>query len=306
MIVVFGSLNMDLVMPVPRLPVAGETVLCPSYRAVPGGKGANQAVAAARLAPSVRMFGMVGADAFGDSVLAALSDAGGDVAGVGRATGPTACAAVMVDRAGGNQIVVASGANLAAEAAQVPDAVLGPDTVLLLQNEVRPAEGAALAVRAAMQGARVVLNLAPAGDYPAEALRCADVLLLNEVEAAMLAGGSGAGPEALARQLATRHRAACVVTLGEAGSLAVEGETLWRVAPLPVRAVDTTGAGDAYAGALAAALDAGLALPDALRRASVAGALACTVEGAVPSMPDSAAVAARLPDLPPPGRERPR
>jgi ribokinase len=150
-----------------------------------------------------------------------------------------------------------------------------------------------------------VLNLAPAGDYPAAALERVELLLINRIEAAMLAGDGGDRPEALARLLGARYGTTCVVTLGEAGSLAVAGGELWRVAPLPVHAVDTTGAGDAYAGALAAALDAQMALPEALRRASVAGALACTVEGAVPSMPDAAAVAARLAELPPPRREGP-
>ncbi len=296
MIVVFGSLNMDLMLPVDRLPVAGETVLCPGYTPAPGGKGANQAVAAARMGAAVRMAGKVGADGFGDTVLDSLRADGVDVAAIARANTPTGCAAVMVETGGGNQIVVASGANREADAAQVDDALLSPGTLVVLQNEVPVAANAALIARAAERGARVLLNLAPAGDFPADALDRVDWLVVNEVEAAMLAGEHDS-PETLAGALADRHGLACIVTLGADGALAVAGGDAWRVGTLDIAPVDTTAAGDAFVGALAAALDGGADLGAALAPAAVAGALACLAEGAIPSLPDAAAVESRLSGL---------
>ncbi|MCH8197991.1 MAG: ribokinase, partial [Proteobacteria bacterium] len=206
MIVVFGSINADLIMAVNSLPRAGETVLCPSYQVAPGGKGANQAAAAARAGAEVAMFGQVGADGFGDLAVQALADAGVDTAGVLRARAPTACAAIGVDRHGENQIIVASGANLQARADQVPDALLGPENTLVLQLEVPIEEIAALTARARGRGARIILNAAPAGPAPDAVLRSVDVLVVNGIEAEALCQGIGgqgtAGPEAAARGLA--------------------------------------------------------------------------------------------------------
>ncbi len=298
MIVVFGSINADLIMAVDALPGAGETVLCPSYRVAPGGKGANQAAAAARAGAEVAMFGRVGADGFGDLAVQALTDAGVDTAGVLRAPVPTGCAAVGVDKAGENQIIVASGANLRARADQVPDAVLGRGTTLVLQLEVPVGEVAAMTARAARAGARIILNAAPAGPAPDALLAGADVLVVNGIEAEALCRGT-AGPEAAARTLAETLGVICAVTLGGEGARAFGPEGAWSVDALPIAPVDTTGAGDAFVGVLAAALDRGRRFEESLHRASVGAGLACLAEGAQSALADEAAIDERLADLAP-------
>jgi len=304
MIVVFGSINVDLVIRAAALPRPGETVLAPTWHLYPGGKGANQAVAAARAGAAVALYGCVGRDGFADTALAGLRAAGVDLAGVAVADdAPTACAAICVDDRGENQIAVASGANLSARADRVPDAALGPQTTVMLQLEVPVAETVALAARARARGARVVLSAAPAAAVPAALLEAADVVLVNALEATMLAGALGlpAGdPMAAAAGLAARCGGAAVVTLGGRGAVAFAGGERLAVGALPLRPVDTTAAGDAFAGALAAALDRGETLAAALRRASVAGGLACLAAGAQPSLPDAAAIELRLGDLGPP------
>jgi ribokinase len=297
MIVVFGSINVDLVFALPNLPDPGETVLGQSYSIVPGGKGANQAVAAARDGGQVAMFGATGADGFASVARESLAAAGADLAGVAQVAEPTGCAAICVDRAGRNQIAVASGANTTVRAAQVPDSALGKDTTLVLQMEVPAAETASLIARARQRGSRIVLNLAPASALDRAALAALDVLVVNEGEAAWLAQslGVGAAPEALAQALGIT----VVATLGEKGLVAVSREGTWRVAALPIKPVDTTAAGDCFVGVLAAALDRGKTLPEALHRASVAAGLACTKAGAQPSLPSAREIDARLKDLAP-------
>ena len=302
MIVVFGSLNADLIMAVKSLPRPGQTVLCPRYRVAPGGKGANQAAAAARAGAKVRMFGKIGADTFGDLVLAALGAAGVDAGGVDRAEDPTGCAVVSVDAEGENQIVVASGANRKASAAQVPDAALGPEATVVLQSEVPMEENAALIARARRAGARIMLNAAPAGAVPQAALEQLDLLVVNEIEAETLcreAGPALSDLEGAGRHLAESFGLNAVVTLGGGGARAFGPQGAWSVDALKITPVDTTGAGDAFVGVLAAALDAGHELPDALRRASVGAGLACLAEGAQTGLPDAAAIDRRLADLAP-------
>jgi ribokinase len=301
LLVVFGSINADLLFRVEALPRPGETVLCPSYELAAGGKGANQATAAARAGATVRMIGHLGDDGFGHFAREALAAAGVDctrVATSGRATG---VAVIGVDRAAENQIMVASGANRDARAEQVADADLAPGVTLLCQNEVPPAATFALLERAKARGARTILNLAPAGALPPRVLSALDVLVMNELEGRLAAGGSEAADvAAFARDLAQTHQLTCVVTLGAAGALAIGPEGGHRVAALPVDPVDTTGAGDTFVGVLAAALDLGHDLDTALRRASVAAGLACTGLGAQTSQPTAAQIEARLGDLPAP------
>jgi ribokinase len=303
MIVVFGSINADLVMIVDSLPRAGETVLCPSYQVAPGGKGANQAAAAARAGAKVAMFGQVGTDGFGDLAVRALADAGVDTGGVLRARAPTGCAAIGVDKAGENQIIVASGANLCARADQVPDALLGPETTLVLQLEVPVEEIARLAARAGRRGARIIFNAAPAGPVPDALLRSVDILVVNEFEAETLCQGIGGqgtgGPVAAARGLAETLGVICAVTLGGEGARAFGPEGAWTVDALKITPVDTTGAGDAFVGVLAASLDAARGFEESLHRASVGAGLACLAEGAQSALPDGAAIDKRLSDLAP-------
>ncbi|MSP81403.1 MAG: ribokinase [Alphaproteobacteria bacterium] len=304
MIVVFGSLNMDLIVAVPALPRAGQTVLAPTYRTAAGGKGANQAVAAARAGAQVRMAGRIGRDAYGDALLECLAADGVDATAVKECDQPTGLALIAVDGAGENQIVVASGANLAAGAAQVPDAWLGPETILVLQLEVPYAENWDLARRARRAGARVVLNAAPAGPVPIDVF---DVLIVNQIEAIQVARHAGLDDRrapAAARSLSHMSGKTVVVTIGAKGAIACAPDGSWSIGVLPITPVDTTGAGDAFVGAFAAALDAGGDLGSALRRGSVAGGLACLTPGAQPSLPTAAAIAARLGELPAACRRR--
>lgn len=299
MILVFGSLNIDLVFAVEALPRAGETVTARHFQTLPGGKGANQATAAARAGAEVAMAGCVGYDGFGRSLLMALGANGVDVRLVRRVSAATGCAVVAVDAKGENQILVASGANALARAADVPDALLGPRTTLLLEREVDALESAALAGRAKRRGARVILNLAPMGPVPEELLAASDFLVVNETEAATLFGSATAGVSAAAA-FAARRGITLIVTLGAEGAMAhsPDGSGL-RVGALPVAPVDTTGAGDAFVGVLAASLDRGEALAEAMRRASVAGALACLKEGAQSALPTAEEIEAALARLGP-------
>lgn len=292
-VLVFGSANADLVFAVPQLPAPGETVLGEDVRALPGGKGANQAVAAALDGAATRFIGCVGRDGFADVATSAMRAAGVDLSGLMVKEQPTGCASICVDRAGRNQIAVASGANMAARAAQVADAALAPGVILLMQMEVRPDEVAALLHRAKDRGARVVLNLAPPGDLPLDAMRRLDLLVVNEHEAAVLAARLGCAAEAAALHAALGVD--LVVTLGEAGAVLARAEGVANVPAFPVTPVDTTGAGDCFCGVLCAALDRGAALEAALRRASAAAAIACTRPGAAAGMPRTAEIDALLP-----------
>jgi ribokinase len=283
MIVVFGSINADVLVPVPHLPVPGETVLGADYRIAPGGKGANQALAARPAGAAVSKAGAVGNDAFAAIGLDLLRRDGVDLSLVATVERPTACAVIAVDPAGENLIAVASSANLLPSAAQVPDRLLGPDTVLVLQREVPDVENAALIRRARARGARIILSLAPAGPIAPARLEDIDLLIANVGEAATL-GGDAPG-------IGRRLRQALVVTRGAEGAtafLADGGEIT--VPALAIEPVDTTGAGDTFAGVLAAGIDAGLALDQALRRASAAAALACLALGAQQAMPERAAI----------------
>ena len=218
MLLVFGSINVDLLFRVEALPRPGETVLCPSYEVAAGGKGANQATAAARGGATVRMIGHVGDDGFGHFARQALAGAGVDCTHVLTSGMATGVAVIGVDRAAENQIIVASGANRDTHAGQVADADLAPGVTLLCQNEVPPEATFALLERAKARGARTILNLAPAGAAPPRVLRSLDVLVVNEVEGRAAAGLSEAADvAAFAGDLAQRHRLTCVVTLGARG-----------------------------------------------------------------------------------------
>jgi len=291
-IVCFGSINLDLIFPLPHLPAAGETVLGPAMTIEPGGQGANQAVAAARDGAAVAFAGAVGRDALAQDALRLMREAGMDIARVVEADSATGCAAICVDPAGRNLISVASGANLAARQDQVEEALLRPGTTVLLQMEVPARETEALVARARAAGCRVVLNLAPAAPLAEAALRALDVLVVNEGEAAFLAGHLGCLASAGALHL--RLGVAVVVTLGENGLEMVSAQGALRLSAHPVRVVDTTGAGDCFTGVLAAALDRGLSLPEALSRANVAAGLACSRAGTQGSMPRAAETDAAL------------
>jgi ribokinase len=284
MIVIFGSINVDLTVPVPRLPQPGETVLGGEYVLLPGGKGANQALAARRAGAEVVLAGAVGADSFAGITLDLLRREGVDTSLVQVVEQPTGCAAIMVSNDGENTIAVAPGANAKARSDQVPDKLLRANTTLVAQMEVPPNETARLIRRLRTRGGRCVLNLAPALPIDVGLFGEIDILVANEGEAA----ATGLDP----RRLANRLRQGLVVTRGAAGATAIlrNGSTI-EVPALKIEPVDTTGAGDTFVGVLAAALDLGSTLETALRRASAAAGLACMARGAQTAMPNAMAIA---------------
>jgi len=322
-VVVVGSVNVDLVVVAPRLPGPGETVTGGDVARHHGGKGGNQAVAAARLGARVAFVGAVGEDDFGAAARAALAAEGIDVTHLATASRPTGVALIVVDARAENLIAVAPGANASPTAASVASALtalaVGPGDLVLACREVPPD-----AVRAALAGARAagavaVLNPAPADGLDAATIALADVLTPNEAELALLAaaGHATAGPtgataapgagaqagsraaevEATARRVLAAGPAgrAVVVTLGAAGALAVPaGGPAILVPAVRVAPVDTTGAGDAFSGALAVGLAAGRPLAEAVRRAVAAAGLSTTRAGARAGMPTAAELAAFL------------
>ncbi|MGQ3017070.1 ribokinase [Phenylobacterium sp.] len=296
---VLGGVNLDHVAQVAELPRPGETVASRSLAQFPGGKGANQAVAAARLGAQVRLLGAVGQDSAGDFMLDFLARSGVDVGGLRHeAAAPTGQAFITVDDAARNMIVVAAGANAlyGAEAASAAD--LGGAGVILTQFEATLAAIETILTRPEAAGALKILNTAPALSDGAPLLALADMLILNETELASFAGldaepGDPEAAVAAARAMA-RPGQTVLATLGAAGAVAVRGDEVLRVAGLRQRAVDTTGAGDCFCGALAAGLDRGLALPAAMAFANAAAALSVTRAGAAASMPTAAEVEALL------------
>ena len=300
MVVVFGSINLDLVTRVDRFPAPGETLAGTSFATHAGGKGANQALAAARAGAKVRMFGAVGRDDFAAPALASLVAGGVDLAGVAGLDAPTGCATILVDRRGENCIAVVAGANALADPAAVPDSLLTRDALLVLQQELPAAANASLLERARRRGARTMLNAAPSRALSLDLLRLLDVLVVNESEAAAIARAARwpVKPEAFVHAAVAANPAlSVVVTLGAKGAVARDGDAVWRVGAPKIQVTDTTGAGDAFVGCLAAALDRGEDFVAALRMATAAGSLACTGAGAQSALPDRAAIASLLPSI---------
>jgi len=294
MITVFGSINVDLVCRVRKSPLPGETVLGSDYVLIPGGKGANQALAAARAGAPVRMVGAIGDDDIGKVALAELGPGGVDLESVARRHGTTGVAIITVDDKGENTIVVSPGANASVRAEQIAAGGLTRADTLLLQLEVPQDQVFAAARRARAGGARVVLSVAPFAPFAPAQLADIDIVIVNEHEAADFARHFGLGdgaPEATAAALAATLGRTVIATLGPNGAIAAGGEGVIRVPALAVTPVDTTGAGDTFAGVLAACLDEGKGLRDAMALAAIAGSLACTRLGAQPSFPTRAEIA---------------
>ena len=299
-VTVVGSLNMDLVARTPRIPQPGETIIGGEFRTVPGGKGANQAVAAARLGAQVSMVGRVGHDAFADPLLQNLAAASVDHAFVTRdPEAATGVALIFVDDAGQNSIVVAAGANMRLSPADVDaaEAVIAASDVVLLQLE-SPLETVTRAAEVARaHGARVVLNPAPARSVPSALLSRVDVLIPNESETAHLTGlplGDRAAAEVAAAALRDMGVGTVILTLGGRGAMLACEEGAELFPAFEVDPVDTTAAGDAFVGSFAVALAEGRSLPEAVRWGNAAGALATTRLGAQPSLPARRAVAELL------------
>jgi len=305
MILVFGSINMDLVAEVATIPRPGETVLSPSYAHLFGGKGANQAVAAARVAEPglVAMVGCVGDDAFGRMCTANLAANGVDVSAVTLGEEPTGCAFITVDATGQNAITVASGANLQPTAGAVPSELVGTHTIGVFQMEVPFAASLQVARRLKACGGRVIWNFAPVppGFGRAELdmlLAVTDLFVVNEIEArsaAAILGVDDRGLEADALNIARSGKATCIATAGARGAIAFTPAGERHVAAaLAIRPIDTTGAGDTFVGVLAASLGAGAEIAAALKEACIGGSLACQAKGAQAGMPDRAALRAAI------------
>jgi ribokinase len=283
-ILVIGSLNMDLVARCEHLPRTGQTVFGTDFFTAAGGKGANQAVAAARLGARVTMAGCVGDDRFGHELVAGLRRDGVSSDAVRTVARPTGTALITIAADGANTIVVISGANAACDTALVDRALADVDGpgILLLQHEI-PEAANAHAIRAAhAAGWFIVLNPAPARPVGRDLLALIDIIVPNETEAAALTGSSDAGEAA--RHLVAQGARAALITLGGAGALYCDAGSTLRCAAVAVQAVDTTAAGDAYIGALAAALAEERGVADSLGFAAVAAGLAVTRLGAQPSL----------------------
>lgn len=299
-VLVIGSANVDFVIMAERLPAPGETVSGGTLLVNHGGKGANQAVAARRLGADVRFVGCVGDDASGTAVRTALTAEGIDVSGlVTTGEAPTGTALIVVDAAGRNQIAVAPGANhrLTIEAIEAGLAQLAWAQVLVCQLETPVATVQHALAAARGRGVRTVLNPAPVQAVPEEVWPLVDYLTPNEREAAQLSGlavGNLDEARAAGRALAARGSRMVIVTLGEQGALACGEISSLHVPALPVRALDTTAAGDAFNAALAVGIARGQSLGGALRFAATAAGLACTRRGAQDSLPRGDEVEAAL------------
>ncbi|MER8392069.1 ribokinase [Mesorhizobium sp. M1340] len=288
MIVVIGSINLDLIASVDRLPGPGETVRGSGFATAPGGKGANQALAAARAGAKVRMVGAVGKDSFASDALALLRDGKIDLSGVGETFASTGTALIMVGADGENVIAVVPGANDSVVPGDLSKAFLKNGDVVLLQLEVplQTVETALDAARTA--GAVTVLNTAPFHSDAAGFLGKADYLVANETEFDLYGEAlslSGRDRPARMRDYAARTGRTIVVTLGPDGVLAATPDDLLMVPALKITPLDTVGAGDTFCGYFAAGLAAGLPLDQALARAAAAGSLACLKAGAQPAIP---------------------
>jgi ribokinase len=296
-VLVVGSINHDDVNEVEELPVPGATVLSHQNWSQLGGKGANQAVAAARLGADVVMVGAVGSDPEGREALSRLRREGVNVANIAQCHAETGRASVIVDRSGENFIVVRPGANRADDGlAERASQVMDEGDIVLAQGEISADVITEVSRRAVEVAHRFILNLAPVGLLSPAVIAEADPLVLNESEAADLArmlGHGGASFEELVKRIARRCRS-LVITRGAAGALVVEAGHTTSIPAHPTIVVDTTGAGDAFVGALAAALADGLTLVEASHRASAAAALAVAARGAMDSYPRSKDHAAQL------------
>lgn len=287
MIVVFGSTNLDQVGTVSRLPAPGETVAGGTFSMAPGGKGANQALAARRAGAKVLHVSAVGDDAFADMALKLLQEGGVDLSQMRKAQAATGIAMIFVDGAGENVIAVLPGANGTVSPADA-DAALGnlssSDTILVQQEIPQAATRRALEI-ARQKDTRSIINTAPFLSDTPEMAQLADIVVANETEFALLSGRGIEDLDEAMDEWVQKTGRTIVVTLGPDGARAVSPEGKFSVPAYKVTPVDTVGAGDTFCGYLAASLDAGMDLEKAMRRAAVAGSLACLNPGAQPAIP---------------------
>lgn len=288
-IIVVGSLNADLVVRAPRFPQPGETISGEDLKIIPGGKGANQAVAAARQGTQTAMVGRVGNDSFSPELINNLKQNGVDTSHVQvDPDSATGTATIIVDANGQNSIVLSPGGNGQVTSADVEQVSFGEAQLLLLQLEIPLETVLAAAKRARQNGLRVVLNPAPARALPDELLALADFLVPNESELSLLTGlpvSDIQSAENAAKTLLARGISNVIVTLGANGALLVNQDGTKHIPSYAVNVVDTTAAGDAFIGGFASALLQNKSMEDAVRYGCACGALAATKFGAQPSMP---------------------
>lgn len=298
MITVIGSINLDLIASVERLPSPGETVLGDHFNTAPGGKGANQALAAARAGAQVRMIGSVGKDAFAGEALACLKAGQVDLSGVAQTDAATGTALILVAGNGENTVAVVPGANASVLPGDIAKASpAGNGGIVLLQLEIPLATVEAALDAAAGAGATTILNTAPFRAEAAPLLAKADFIIANETEFDLYAEAlklEGNDRDARMKSFAGCTGRTIIVTLGADGVLAAGPGIFLKVPALKVTPMDTVGAGDTFCGYLAASLAQKLALEDALQRAAFAGSLACLKKGAQPAIPLAAEVDAAL------------
>ncbi|PYE87452.1 ribokinase [Phyllobacterium leguminum] len=287
MITVIGSINLDLIARTMHLPKPGETVSGSDFQSAPGGKGANQALAAARAGARVRMVGAIGNDAFGGESMALLDEGGVDLSLVRKAEVATGIALITVEASGENVIVVVPGANGTVSLGDVKAAGLSGGH-LLLQHEI-PLATVGAALKAARENGTIsILNIAPWRDEAADLLPLADIVIANETEFDLAASRlklEGADRESRMADFAAKTGRTVIVTLGADGLCAATPQEAFAMPAYPVKPVDTVGAGDTFCGYLAAGLDMGLALKAACRQAAIAASLACLKPGAQPAIP---------------------
>ncbi|MCV9962450.1 ribokinase [Pararhizobium sp. BT-229] len=299
MITVFGSINMDLIATTARLPKPGETVTGTGFTTAAGGKGANQALAARRAGATVRMAGAVGSDSFAENALALLKEAGTDLSLTKIASEPTGTAHILVGGDGENVIVVVASANGTVSEGDAISAVqtMSAGDTLMLQLEIPAASVETALTAAKKKGVTSIINIAPLTMDAARLGRMADIVVANETEFELLAGRDGlaaAEREEAMQKLSRETGQTVIVTLGAEGVVAVRNGNVHRARGLKIEPVDTVGAGDTFCGYLAASLDAGIDFDKALRRAAVAGSLACLKPGAQPAIPHAGAVDAKI------------
>jgi len=297
MIHVLGSVNIDYSVVVARLPNPGETISGSNLVLTPGGKGANQALAARRAGAQVKLTGAIGNDSVAETAVTILKDDGVDLTDVKSIQGPTGCAFVFVDENSENQIIIIAGANESVSPNQARQLKIAADDLLLLQLECPLATVAAAASHASQQGARVIANLAPYQSFDKQFFTAIDYLILNESEAEQLAEDLSLNA-ATVTDISAVTNCSVVRTLGANGIEAVDEESgLFSLPGIKVDAIDTVGAGDTFAGFLGTMLSTGNSLQDACKVANAAAALACTNSGAqtaIPTIQDVIALANRV------------
>ncbi len=303
MIIVFGSISTDLYFEVERLPETNEIISAAHCDICPGGKGANQALAAARSGARVSLVGKIGDDKFGENILDALHREDITASGVTQSTLPTGTVAYITDGSGLKHTIVAPGANADASADQIPKEILDKKALLLLQTEIDPQKNLDSLEKAKKAGALTMMNLSPSIDLTQKALNHLDYLVVNQVEARRLAEKLGLKVEdnalKMAHGLSSQGKLNCIITIGARGCVAVTKEgTGWSIEALPVeKIIDRSGAEDSYCGTLAACIQAGLPLPRAMKRASIAGSLTCTQKGRQNTFPSLDSIDKRINDI---------